>query len=155
MSWLESLKESVSNIVYSKKFFMVILAAALLTGLAFYFYNFYVAPRLSPAFVENKELIGSKESTNVEVYYFFTEWCPYCKKARPIWDKLKSQFNNKTLNGKTLSFKEVDCEKDEKLADQFNIEGYPTIKLVKGNQVVDYDAKPDSKSLTEFLNTSV
>ena len=59
------------------------------------------------------------------------------------------------LNGKTLNFKEVDCEKNESKADQFNIEGYPTIKLVKGNQVIDYDAKPEMKSLTEFLKTSV
>ena len=153
----ENLRENIGNIIYSKKFIIVICVAALLTGVAFYFYNFYVAPRLNPTFVENKELtsVDSADVTNVDVYYFFTKWCPYCKKARPIWDNLKEEYNNKTLNGKTLSFKEVDCEKDEALADQFNIEGYPTIKLIKGNQVVDYDAKPDEKSLREFLNTSV
>ena len=132
--------------------------AALLTGLAFFIYNYYVAPRLNPTFVENKELMkkGSDDDGNeADIYYFFTEWCPYCKKARPIWDNLKEQYNNKLFNGKTLNFKEVDCEKNEKLADQFNIEGYPTIKLVKGNQVVDYDAKPDAESLKEFLQTSV
>ena len=153
----ENLRENIGNIIYSKKFIIVICAAALLTGVAFYFYNFYVAPRLNPTFVENKELtsVDSGDITSVDVYYFFTNWCPYCKKARPIWDNLKEEYNNKTLNGKILTFKEVDCEKDEALADQFNIEGYPTIKLIKGNQVVDYDAKPDEKSLREFLNTSV
>jgi len=153
----ENLRENIGNIIYSKKFIIVICVAALLTGVAFYFYNFYVAPRLNPTFVENKEIISadSADITSVDVYYFFTNWCPYCKKARPIWDNLKEEYNNKTLNGKTLTFKEVDCEKDEALADQFNIEGYPTIKLIKGNQVVDYDAKPDEKSLREFLNTSV
>jgi thiol-disulfide isomerase/thioredoxin len=153
----ENLRENIGNIIYSKKFIIVICVAALLTGVAFYFYNFYVAPRLNPTFVENKELtsVDSGDITSVDVYYFFTNWCPYCKKARPIWDNLKEEYNNKTLNGKILTFKEVDCEKDEALADQFNIEGYPTIKLIKGNQVVDYDAKPDEKSLREFLNTSV
>ena len=58
------------------------------------------------------------------------------------------------MNGKTLYFKEIDCDKDEKLADQYNIEGYPTIKMIKGDQVVDYDAKPTEKSLTQFLTTS-
>ena len=153
----ENLRENIGNIIYSKKFIIVICVAALLTGVAFYFYNFYVAPRLNPTFVENKELtsVDSGDITSVDVYYFFTNWCPYCKKARPIWDNLKEEYNNKTLNGKILTFKEVDCEKDEALADQFNIEGYPTIKLIKGNQVVDYDAKPDEKSLREFLMTSV
>ena len=33
------------------------------------------------------------------------------------------------------------------------IDGYPTIYLVKGEQVVEYDAKVEKKTLTEFLNT--
>ena len=115
---LEQLKEIISNIVYSKKFLIVIFMAALLTGLAFFIYNYYVAPRLNPAFVENKELMKKSDNNDdvneVDIYYFFTEWCPYCKKARPIWDNLKEQYNNKPFNGKTLNFKEVDCEKNEK-----------------------------------------
>ena len=153
---LEQLKEMLSNLIYNKKFLIVVFVAALLTGIAFFIYNYYVAPRLNPSFVENKELVSaSNDITEVDIYYFFTEWCPYCKKARPIWDNLKEQYNEKLFNGKTLNFKEVDCEKNEQLADRFNIEGYPTIKLVKGNQVVDYDAKPDAESLQEFLQTSV
>ena len=51
---LEQLMEMKSNVVYSKKFLLVIFMAALLTGLAFFIYNYYVAPRLNPTFVENK-----------------------------------------------------------------------------------------------------
>ena len=153
---LEQLKEMLSNLIYNKKFLIVVFVAALLTGIAFFIYNYYVAPRLNPSFVENKELVSASDDiTEIDIYYFFTEWCPYCKKARPIWDNLKEQYNEKLFNGKTLNFKEVDCEKNEQMADRFNIEGYPTIKLVKGNQVVDYDAKPDAESLQEFLQTSV
>ncbi len=153
----ENLKETLSKVIYNKKFLLVIGFAALLTVFAFLMYNYYIAPRLNPTFVENKELMHEKSTdvTDVEIFYFFTTWCPHCKKARPIWDKLKEQYNNKPFNGKTLTFTEVDCEKNEKLADQFHIEGYPTIKLVKGNQVVDYDAKPDDESLRQFLQTSV
>ena len=61
---LEQLKEMISNVVYSKKFLLVIFMAALLTGLAFFIYNYYVAPRLNPTFVENKELM--KEGDTVD-----------------------------------------------------------------------------------------
>ena len=37
----------------------------------------------------------------------------------------------------------------------YKIEGYPTIKLVKDNQIIDYDAKPTKATLTQFLNTVV
>jgi hypothetical protein len=37
--------------------------------------------------------------------------------------------------------------------DQYTIEGFPTIKLLKDGQVIDFDAKPTKDSLTQFLNT--
>ena len=53
-----------------------------------------------------------------------------------------------------INFYEVDCDKDTDTADKFNVKGFPTIKLVRGNQVVEYDAKPDKKTLMEFVTTS-
>ena len=35
------------------------------------------------------------------------------------------------------------------------IDGFPTIYLVKGEQVIEYDAKPNEKTLTEFLHTTL
>jgi thioredoxin-like negative regulator of GroEL len=49
----------------------------------------------------------------------------------------------------------VDCEREPNVADKFKIEGYPTIKLVKDNQVIEYDAKPDKEHLVQFLNTVI
>ena len=71
---LEDLREYIKNIVYNKKFIGILLLAALLTGIAFYFYNSYVAPRLSPTFVTNKELIkkGADDvgANDVDVMFF-------------------------------------------------------------------------------------
>ena len=61
--------------------------------------------------------------------------------------------NGKKVNGYTLNFIDVDCEANKDLADKFDINGYPTIKLVKGNQVIEFDAKPDVKTLEQFLST--
>jgi hypothetical protein len=41
----------------------------------------------------------------------------------------------------------------EKLMNQYNVEGYPTIKLLKDGQIIEYDAKPSKDTLTQFLNT--
>ena len=152
----ENLKENAKNLVYNKKFIIIVCLAALFTGVAFYFYSSYVAPRLDPSFATNKEFIPKGDDVHeVEVLFFYTTWCPYCKKARPAWDGMKKMYDNKVFNGKTIYFKEIDCEKNEKLADQYSVEGYPTIKLVKGDQVVDFDAKPTQESLTEFFKTSI
>jgi thioredoxin-like negative regulator of GroEL len=54
-----------------------------------------------------------------------------------------------------VNFLEVDCDKDTTLAEKFKIKGYPTIKLVNGNQIIEYDAKPDKDTLIQFLTTSL
>jgi hypothetical protein len=36
---------------------------------------------------------------------------------------------------------------------KYKIEGYPTIKLLKGDQVIEYDAKPTKSTMEQFLHT--
>ena len=36
--------------------------------------------------------------------------------------------------------------------DRYNVEGYPTIKMLYGNQVIDFDAKITTYSLEKFLD---
>jgi type II secretory ATPase GspE/PulE/Tfp pilus assembly ATPase PilB-like protein len=83
--------------------------------------------------------------------------CPHCKTAKPIWESLKSEYANKTINGSVVTFTEVNCTEEtaevEKMMNQYNVEGYPTFKLLKDGQVIEYDAKPNRETLVQFLNT--
>ena len=97
----------------------------------------------------------NKPTERVTLYFFYTDWCPHCKKSKPIWNSLKEELENKEFKGVNINFVEVDCDKDAALAEQFNVQGYPTIKLVKGNQIIEYDAKPSRDTLMEFLQTSL
>ena len=94
---------------------------------------------------------------SAELMFFFADWCPHCKAAKPIWNDLKAQYENKTVNGYTIVFTEIDCSEEtaenEKMINQYSVEGYPTIKLLKDGQVIEYDAKPSTETLTKFLNT--
>ena len=71
----------------------------------------------------------------------------------PVWSDLKSEYQNKKVNDYRINFIEIDCDQDPKTADEFKIEEYPTIKLIKNNQVIEYDAKPSRDTLKEFLNS--
>ena len=59
---------------------------------------------------------------------------------------------DKKKNGYMLNFTEIDCDKNESLASKYEIETYPTIKLIKDDKVYDYDAKPSVENLNKFLN---
>ena len=90
-----------------------------------------------------------------ELYLFKTDWCPHCKRAQPIFVSMQKEYENKLVNGHRILFKVVDCEQEPAVADKFKIEGYPTIKLVKDDQVIEYDAKPDREHLVQFLSTVI
>jgi thiol-disulfide isomerase/thioredoxin len=126
-----------------------------LVGAAVYVYMNYVKPRVEPNYVENSEFQKTNNNTEAELYFFYTTWCPHCKRAKPEWESLKSEYESKTINGVKVLFKGVDCDKEEDLANKFGVEGYPTIKLVKDGQVIEYDAKPKKDTLVEFLEQAL
>lgn len=155
---LEVLRKNVAALLTNRKFFIVLVLTVIFIIAALYVYNTYVTPKLNADYVNNKEYVNKKDSDDSDtatIYFFYTVWCPHCKTAQPVWKSLKEKIGDKKINGVKLSFVDVDCDKDTDTADKFKVEGYPTIKLVKGNKVIEYDAKPDSDTLMQFLNTSL
>jgi thiol-disulfide isomerase/thioredoxin len=125
---------------------------------AIFYYFYYVAPGSNTKYEPNSEPSkGGGSSNKAELLFFYADWCPHCKAAKPIWNDLKSEYENKTINGYQIIFTDVDCSEEtvevEKLMNQYSIEGYPTIKLIKDGQIIEYDAKPSRETLTKFLNT--
>jgi len=124
---------------------------------AILYYIYYISPSINTKYKPNSKP-STKESSNIaELLFFYADWCPHCKAAKPIWNDLKSEYENKTINGYQVLFTDVDCSEEttevERLMNQYSIEGYPTIKLLKDGQIIEYDAKPSKESLTKFLNT--
>jgi thiol-disulfide isomerase/thioredoxin len=81
------------------------------------------------------------------------DWCPHCKTAKPVFDEVEKELNGRPINDYVVTFKTVDCEAEPDMADKFKVEGYPTIKLVKNGEVIEYDAKPEKDKIIEFLTT--
>jgi thiol-disulfide isomerase/thioredoxin len=124
--------------------------------IAIVFYNYYTSSK--PKYSANNESSqGTGTNNTATLMLFFADWCPHCKAAKPIWEELKDEYSSKLVNGYQIVFTEVDCSEEttevEQLMNQYKIEGYPTIKMVKDGQVIEYDAKPTKENLHKFLNT--
>lgn len=113
-----------------------------------------------------RESMETIEASNVgggggdaELMFFYVDWCPHCKTAKPNWDKLKTQEQGRTRRGTQVTFTEINCTKETddvtRLMNQYKVEGYPTIKLRKDGQTFDYEAKPQVPELTVFLDKTV
>ena len=150
---LGNLKQQLGGGLASyKKVILIILLAAIFIVTAVYVYKKYISDKNSSQ--PKKQTCATGESKSADLYLFYTEWCPHCKKTKPEWEQLKKNYSgNNNINGYKLNFIEVDCDANPEIADKFKVEGYPTIKLVKGNQIVEFDAKPDVKTLEQFLST--
>ena len=137
----------------------IVIAAIIFIIIAVYFY-YYTGSK--PKYKSNNEgKIDDNNSSNkqAELLFFYADWCPHCKTAKPIWNDLKSEYQNKTINGYHVIFTEINCANEttetEQMMDKYNVEGFPTIKLIKDGQVIEYDAKPSKDTLVQFLNTTL
>ena len=145
------------NVLKNKKILIVIGCSAIFICAAIFVFLTYVKPKLNKQYVANKEFTKTDSIVNnqADLYFFYTSWCPHCKSAKPTWEKLKQEVGNSQINGTTVKFIEIDCDEDPGTADKFKVEGYPTIKLVHKNQIIEYDAKPDVDTLKTFLEKSI
>jgi len=140
-----------------KLVFILATIVALIMAIA-YVYKKYMTPKLNVEYEPNKEFIDKGDSNEAEIIMFTVDWCPYCKKAMPIWKEFKEEYSGKVINGYKLNFETVNCtdEKDNNVAEmleKYSIEGYPTIKLLKDDEVITFDAKPERATLEKFLQT--
>jgi len=144
-----SIQKSIFNIKN-----ILIMSSVVIIGfiLSIIIYNYYY---VSPQIKSSSN--NSQENKSAELLFFFANWCPHCKTAKPIWDELKSEYQDKKINGYHIIFTEINCSEEtaevDKMMNLYSVEGYPTIKLLKEGQVIEYDAKPTKVTLTQFLNT--
>lgn len=139
---------------------MYIVAAIVFIIVAVFVYYQFVKPALKPSYTANREKNqgedGENSSKEAELMFFYVDWCPHCKTAKPDWEEVKSEYENKTINGYRIIFTEINCtnesEEVEKLMNKYKIEGYPTIKLLKDGQIIEYDAKPSKDTIIKFLD---
>lgn len=138
----------------------------------YYAYNTYFVSRQSMKSKSFDNVANAVEQNNTaQIYFFHADWCPHCQKALPEWTKFSTATNGQVINGYLVECIEVDCTDDNgdikpnrvgidttpvntaELIQKYNINSYPTIKLVKDDQTIDFDAKITESSLQKFLQS--
>ena len=81
------------------------------------------------------------------VYFFYVDWCPHCKTAKPKVKEFRSRNSH-------VNVKEVNCEKDKELARKFNVRAYPTVYLVKGEEKTELNEGISVNSLNNLVRNN-
>ena len=156
-SFLEVIKKIISP--YSTYILIAILLVIFLLA-ATYVYNKYYMKNMVKK--ENKfadVANANKRTHDVIIYFFNVDWCPHCKTAKPEWEKFAKLYNGKEKGEYVIKCLDYNCTDETaevtKVINQYNIESYPTIKMLKDNQVIEFDSKITEYTLEQFVNTMV
>ena len=60
---------------------------------------------------------------------FYTTWCPFCQELSPRLEKLASEYN--------LLVAKVDLEQNPELAQKYNVQSFPDVRLIDKGEVTD------------------
>ena len=102
---------------------------------------------------------ANRRIKTADILFFHTDWCPHCTKALPIWKSFVSSYDETIINGYTINcingIKGIDCDDkaSSEIIEKHNITKFPTIKLIKDDITINYDANITSENLTKFVNT--
>ena len=136
--------------------FIILIIILIFLMLIIFLYNNVIKGMLNKKHPLNREFVSESHSDDVLILYFYTQWCPYCKQSLPEIKKFEDYIIG--LNGENsykITLTKIDCDENTTMADKYNVQGYPTIKLIYKGKVYDYDAKPNKQNLIEFLQTSI
>jgi len=100
---------------------------------------------------------ANRRNKETVIYFFHVDWCPHCKKALPEWNKFISSYDGKEINGYKLKCMDIDCTEENSDVAQFinkyKIDSYPTVKLLRDGNTIDFETKITNTSLEQFVNT--
>ena len=88
---------------------------------------------------------------------YYANWCGHCKRAEPEMKKLEAKLKkqNNKVNGKEVEVVYVDGDQEEELLKKEDVQGFPTIRLYRLSDMIEYQGERVADSLMEFLQENI
>ena len=145
----------------NKRNILIVTMLIIFFSIALYFYL-----NILKNFKDNKNVKdipnANRREKSANVLFFHTDWCPHCIKALPTWKTFVDTYDNKIVNGYKVNCiggrNGIDCSnaeepKTNELRKKYKVNSFPSIKMVKDDSVIDFDAKITTDNLGKFVNS--
>lgn len=92
--------------------------------------------------------LKSKKKEKKTIYYFYADYCGYCKRFNPLFNKLKRKYKDK------IQLKKIDGKKPEnqKLITDYGIKLFPTLVVKETKK--PYIGDRNEKDLSKYIKSS-
>lgn len=121
------------------------------------------APKKETAFGEYKgseHVIQANDKTfheivkahKVALVFFHASWCGHCQVVKPTLSEVALQLHEAGEKGKIVA---IDASENRKVGDEFQLKGFPTIKLfLDGKVAEEYNGARTKDSFYQFVTSA-
>lgn len=133
---------------YIVTFILIIIFAVA----GFFGYKWFIKPTIENL-GEDDIANDNRRISDAKILFFYADWCPHCKKAKPDWDQFTSDYNNSEVGYYKIVPEQIDCtEGSDPKIQEYAIDGYPTIIMIKDGKRINYDARITYDNLKQFTD---
>ena len=88
--------------------------------------------------------------SDVNLVLVYAPWCGHSKRMLPDYERVETEFNGKTINGKTINIMKYTDEDKDKVK-EYGVKGFPSLFLEKDGNRESFPHRTYDK-ISEFLN---
>ena len=89
--------------------------------------------------------------SDVNLVLIYAPWCGHSKRMLPDYEKVKSEFDGKTINGKTVNVIMYNSDVDKDKVKEYGVKGFPSLFIEKDGNRESFPHRSYDK-ISEFLN---
>merc|ERR1712002_916189 len=95
---------------------------------------------------DNFKEITEKET--IMLVEFYAPWCGHCKKIAPELEKAAKQLKERD---EPILIGKVDATVEKELAEQYEVKGYPTMKVFRNGKASEYKGPREGPGIADYM----
>ena len=141
----------------TNKVFILIILSVILLIILYIFYYLVLKNKITDKKSEKYILTNdckcyiNPNSNIIKIINIYSSDCEYSDILFEAWTKVKERYRNRR---NLVTIEEYEAEKDKEIVKQFNVEGYPTILIIKGEKIYEYPSNMslEFNSINNWIN---